>query len=455
MNNFTEVLVDKVTSSKVEDVAQPVMEAAKINIADTIVCGLLGAQAPGIPALIDWVRSLNTSGSSAVWSHQWNVPPSLAALCNASMAHALDFDDTHDDAVLHAGVGAIPAALAVAQQKGGVSGPELIRATIWGVETNSLLGLATPEGPSQSGWMLTSLYSYFSSVIASGCILALDRRLLTDALGIAFSMSAGNAICTDYGALTKRMQPGFGNQSGVMAVELALRGVNGPVEIFAAPKGLFQMYHRIALPDDYGERIGNPYQITRLSYKPYPCCRFNHTAIDAAIALHHEIRDKYEDLNDSIREVKVYTSEQAYNAVCDPIERKWKPQTVVDAQFSIPYTVATALLKGSVTPADFEEGAYLHGKPLQVSPKVKPEKVKSDNERHISGSKVVLIMQDGARYEKEAPLPSGQPGDTDGLWQLVWKKLQGTQVTDKEALFRLLKEMDQLDDVSALFNHIG
>lgn len=451
MENFTEALIERIFSNVEFDAVT--MEAAKINIADTIICGILGRNASGIPEIIDWVDSLSSSGKSSIWRCNKRVPPSLAALCNASMSHALDFDDTHDVAILHAGVGCIPAALALSEQIPSTTGKALIRAIIWGVETSSLLGLATPEGPAQSGWMLTALYSYFASVVSSSCILGLDKEQLNHALGIVFSNCAGNALCVRHGALTKRLQPGFGNQAGVMAAELARRGITGPLNVFEGKMGVFDQYHKISLLDNYAKTIGSPFQITQLSYKPYPCCRCNHAPIDAAIKLHRRLNNI--ELLNAVDRVEVFLSQTCFESVFSPLDRKQKPKSIVDAQFSSPYTVSTALLTGNVVPADFSEKACFKGVQLPLAEKVYPIVQPGQNERSVSGAKVVVKLINGEVYEEEVQMPTGQPGDIKGLWELVWNKLQMTDIERKEDFFSTLRMLEQIDKIETLTKQMG
>ena len=206
------------------------------------------------------------------------VPAHHAAWVNGTMAHARDYDDTHDAAVLHAGVSVVPAALAAAELRSGARGSDFIAGVAAGLETICRLGVATRIGIIESGWIYTPLFGYFAATVAAGRVLGLDVTQMVNALGIVYSQVAGNHQVTRDGALTKRMQPGFAAQAALVSVQLAQRGVRGAQATFEGVDGFLRVYLRDRCDRDaLREGLGERYEFTELSYKPYPCCRFNHT----------------------------------------------------------------------------------------------------------------------------------------------------------------------------------
>jgi 2-methylcitrate dehydratase PrpD len=124
------------------------------------------------------------------------------------------------------------------------------------------------------------------ATVAAGRVLGLDVAQMVNALGIVYSQAAGNHQVTRDGALTKRMQPGFAAQAALVSVQLARRGVRGAQATFEGADGFLRVYLRDRCDRDVLRKgLGEHFEFTQLSYKPYPCCRFNHTGIDAALAL--------------------------------------------------------------------------------------------------------------------------------------------------------------------------
>jgi 2-methylcitrate dehydratase PrpD len=325
------------------------------------------------------------------------------------MAHARDYDDTHDAAVLHAGVSVVPAALAAAEMAGGVSGKDFITAVAVGLETICRLGVATRIGVIESGFIYTSLFGYFGATVAAGRVLGLSQTQMVDAIGIAYSQAAGTHQVTRDGALTKRMQPGFAAKAALVSVQLAQSGVLGAQNTFAGVDGLFRTYLRDQWdPAVLLDGLGEHFLLTGLSYKPYPCCRFTHTAIDAALEAQntHKIDPK------QILRIEARVTRQSFEAVCTPVEIRKAPKTIVQAQFSIPYCVATAIVDGSATLANFTDEALTRPEILNLAARVEAvvdAELEREFGRSISPTRLVIETADGKVLEVQANVPRGHP----------------------------------------------
>ncbi len=155
------------------------------------------------------------------------VPTPNAAQVNATMAHSLDFDDVHEDAIMHPGVVAIPTALAMAEYVGGLSGREFFTAIALGTDFICRCGLATRPGESihPYGWHLTTLYGYMTAAGVAARIMGMDEDKMTNAFGIAYHQSSGNGQPVKDGALTKRLGPGMAVRGGIASALMAKRGL--------------------------------------------------------------------------------------------------------------------------------------------------------------------------------------------------------------------------------------
>jgi 2-methylcitrate dehydratase PrpD len=205
------------------------------------------------------------------------------------------------------------------------------------------------------------------------------------------------------------MQPGFAAQSALVSVQLARRNVRGAQATFEGVDGFLRVYLRDRCDRDaLRDRLGERYEFTQLSYKPYPCCRFNHTAIDAALALRASPGVRAE----RVRRIRVGVNRQAYEAVCTPVDVRKAPRTVVHAQFSIPFTVATALIDGGVRLGHFGDAALRRDDILALAQRVDgfvdPD-IERDWSRNISPAELHVEMGDGSTQSLRVDWPLGHP----------------------------------------------
>jgi 2-methylcitrate dehydratase PrpD len=338
------------------------------DLLDTIGCALAGATAPGIPELLGVLEGWGGRPESSVWTRELELPAPEAAFANGATAHALDYDDTHDGAVLHAGVTVIPAALAAAQLRPGTTGSDLVAAIAAGIETACRLGVAVDAGPSASGWLLTPLCGTFGAAAAAARALGLDAETTQHALGIAYAQAAGNGQATLDSALTKRLQAGFAARAGVTAAVLAAARITGARDVFEGERGWFRVYHGSQYDRDAAlDGLGRDFLLEQLTFKPYPCCRWMHAAIEAALLL----REQGVEVAD-VRRVEVAVSRQALASTGRRPSALDTTKRIVEAQFSIPYAVAVALLDGKPSLEHFTPAAVVRLDLIELAAVIDP-----------------------------------------------------------------------------------
>jgi 2-methylcitrate dehydratase PrpD len=253
------------------------------------------------------------------------------------------------------------------------------------------------------------------------------------------------------------MQPGFAAQSALVSVELARRNVRGAQDTFEGADGFLRVYlrdrcDRAALRDRLGER----YEFTQLSYKPYPCCRFNHTAIDAALALRASPGIRAE----RVRRIRVGVNRQAYEAVCTPVEVRKVPRTVVHAQFSIPFTVAAALTDGCVQLGHFDEASLKRADIVALAQRVDAfveDDIEREWSRTISPAQLHVEMDDGTMHSWRVDWPLGHPrrpmsaADFDAKAKdCLRASVHPLRGDSSRRLRDLIDGLELLDDVAAL-----
>ncbi len=326
-----------------EDLPAPVVDAVKLFVLDTL--GVIGAAtaAPGIPELNRRLGEWERGGRCTSLTGGWQGSPPAAAMANGAAGHALDYDDQHDPARVHAYCVVLPAALAAAEERGGVSGREFIAAVATGVELFSRLGLACYNSLGK-GWHPTTAFGTLAGAVAAGRVLDLDGERLLHALGLAVHQMSGSRQVMPDGALAKRLGPGFAARSGVTSAFLAADGLTGLTRGLEGEAGMFNLHERGEVdPDRLTGGLGTDWEVLNISMKPYPCCRCNHTTIQLALEL-RETGVGPDDLEDA--EVRMGAVNQ--NVVGYRYEPTGSPSPVVHAQFSAAYAFARALKDGRV-----------------------------------------------------------------------------------------------------------
>ncbi len=226
--DFAEIYAHFSSRLEYSDLPASALAAARLNVFDTLACSIAGFRAPAVQEVLDIVRDWQGKPETAVLWTGLRVPAPQAAWINAIMSHACDYDDTHDKAILHAGISVVPAALAAVGMAGRpVSGKEFYTAIAAGLELICRIGVATRIGLIQAGFIYSALFSYFAAAVAAARVLRLSQQETINAIGIAYSQAGGTHQVTRDGALTKRMQPGFGASAAVTAVAMARKGIRG------------------------------------------------------------------------------------------------------------------------------------------------------------------------------------------------------------------------------------
>lgn len=385
------------------DLPPPAIAATRLDVMDYIACILGGSNAAGIPEIVSLARDLAGKGEATLFVHGGKASLLETCLANGAMAHALDYDSTHEGAFLHPSVHTITAALTLADRMGGVSGQEFITAVALGADFIARLGLAYPVHP--AGFMWTMVYGYLGCALTAARLLQLDEAQTVSAIGLAYAQAAGTQQGNVDGTLDKRMMVGFAARGGVLAALMAQKGITGARNSIDGTRGLYFSYANRGQRDAASllDGLGTRYEGVNLSFKPYPACRFNHGHIDAALALaaRHDLRP------DEIESVVVHVEREGHSQVV-PLEVKRNPRTLVDAQFSMPYTVACALVRRHVRIDDFTPVAIADPVVVAVANKVSAV-VDLSLRAHVPPAAVVEVVTRRGTFRSRVEYPSGHP----------------------------------------------
>ena len=206
--------------------------------------------AESTPPLLRAVQAMGLKpGKARVFADPDGFTPAGAVLVNATLAHSLDFDDTHAAAIVHAGAPVIPAALAAAELAG-ASGADMLAAIVAGYEVALRLALALPAGAHYDrGFHPSATCGAFGAAAAAGRVMGLDAGAIASAFGIALSQSAGSLQFLANGAWTKRFQVGWASMAGFAAAILAREGFKGASDPIDGKHGFLRAYAPAPLPE--------------------------------------------------------------------------------------------------------------------------------------------------------------------------------------------------------------
>jgi 2-methylcitrate dehydratase PrpD len=301
-----------------------------------------GSASPSTAPLLAYVQTLPPGRASLLGQGGRTAAP-WAALVNGTAAHSTEMDDVARESSLHPGVAVIPAALALAEERE-ADLSALLTAIVVGYEVAMRVGEALdPAATYRRGFHPTSVAGVFGATAAAASLRGLDATTLTHAFGIAGTLAAGSLEYLSDGSWTKRLNPGWAGHAGIVAASLAEFGFSGPATVFEGRFGLLQTHSgggdAAALVKDLGREL----RVSRVTLKPYGCCRYNHGLIDGVLAIMRDERPRI----DEIEWIRLGVLSAGAGLVADPIEEKRSPRNVVDAQFSAPFAAAVAIVHGA------------------------------------------------------------------------------------------------------------
>jgi len=453
-------LVKHLVGTRYEDIPAPAVAAAKKEVLDSLATALGGSSRAGVRELVDVVKEWGGTPQSTVIAYGLKCPAPNAAQVNGTMIHALDYDDGHQEALVHIGCVTVSTAFAVAERTGKVSGKQLVTAIALGGDFVARLGLASTPGGSAmaSGWHPTTLFGFLEAAAIAGRLMGFDEEKMINALGLAYHQCGGAGTGVDDGALAKRMGPGLAAKGGITAALMAERGITGERDPLEGRTGLYRTYMR----EDYDPRIltadlGKRFEGVNIGDKPYPCCGLTHACIDAALAL----LDKYKITVAQIKDITVYGGKPVYG-LSQPPEVKKNPRTIIDAQFSVPYVVATALVKGKVTVDDFTEEAIKRPEILKVA-QVINARLEPEMDRHgVGPGGVTLTMRDGTQYTEKVEHCLGSVERPMAFEDVVRKfrdcapsSIKPLPKGEVEKVIEMVGNLEKLDDATEIIRKLG
>lgn len=388
---------------RAEDLPQDVVRAVKRSILDQV--GVIAA-ASGLggdcKAFVETAKEAGGSGATLIGCRA-ETSPAMAALANGAMAHALDFEDTHDATLVHPSASSVPAALAVGERLS-ASGSELIAAVCAGSEVACRIGASFVGSPQDGHFFLLPLVNAFGATAAAGRMLGLNAEQMEHAFGLAMSQVVGSAaVLTEPGSSFREIRDGFNAKAGVLAAQLASRGVRSFRSPLEAEHGYYAMFQGGRFDPSAFEGLGDRFEVANVSYKPWPACRGTHVFIEAALDLSRRHSLQASDIESIVVDVSPF-----FTSLCEPESIRKKPKTATEAKFSIPFALAVTLVEGNVDLASFDAEKRGDAAILALAGRVRHRSNDAPQDQSTRGG-LTLETKDGRQFHAEYEEPLGHP----------------------------------------------
>lgn len=321
------------------------------------------------------------------------VPAMQAAFANAISSHSVELDDIDVLALFHFSPPVYSAALATAEQRQ-ASGQELLVALAAGCEMMERLSKAANSSLRNRGYHTTPTTGVFGATIATAYLQKLSAEKIVSALGMAGACASG--LMEMYGpSMQKRFNPGPAARNGVTAATMADLGFTGAATIFEGERGFLAAFTDKNDPVQLTADYDKPYQLD-IEFKPYSCARPIHNAIDCAL----NIRKQHApDLK------RIQSIQMARHPDWAHYHLNKRPQTYHEAQVSLPYSVAVALLDGQALFAQYNNARLGEAEILRLTDLVNVT-VDDSLPRGVS-CLMTMVMEDGTQYVSQVDYPKG------------------------------------------------
>ncbi|MBI4540826.1 MAG: MmgE/PrpD family protein [Gemmatimonadetes bacterium] len=400
----TRRLAQFVAGLRYDDLPASVVEHAKLCVLDSLGCCLFGVGLPWTRLVIDFVREQGGRPQASVLGTGHRTSASLAALANGTAGHAFELDDVHRGAILHPGSLCFPAALAVAEARGGTPGRELLTAVVAGYEVGARVGMAATQGLFFRGFHPQGTTGVFAAAASAARALGLDVARSQHALGIAGSQAAG-LMAAQQGSMVKRFHCGRAAQSGVDGALLAERGFTGTPNVLEAPFGGFltTLSEHADLPA-LTRGLGENWETLAVGFKPYAAVASIHSALDGLRGL---MRDHGLVAAD-IAEVVVGVSSMTYTHCA----WEYRAQGATAAQMSLYYGLAVMALDGAAFVDQYRDERLADPAILafikRIRARVEPE-IDGLGPAYRHSARIAVHTCDGRGFDREVLHRRGSP----------------------------------------------
>lgn len=441
-NNPTRRLADFCARLAYDDIPEAVVARCEDLFLDWLGSTLAGSSQHPIAVFERHARQMGPAdGPSEILTDGSRSSPYFAAFVNAAASHVVEQDDLHNSSVLHPATVVFPAALAAAQHKG-VSGRELIAASVAGYEA----GIRVGEFLGRSHYRVfhtTGTAGTLAAAVATARILSVDTDTMVHTLGSAGTQAAGLWAFLRDGADSKQLHTAKAAGNGLLAAYMSADGLTGAQTIFDGPQGMAAGMSSDADASRLDADLGTRWALTETSFKFHASCRHTHPAADALLAAMNEHGLTADDI--------ATVTTRVHQGAIDVLGAVDVPRTIHQAKFSMGTVLGLIAVHGAAGLTEFDQLALTDPPVAAFRDKVSmvlDQEVDSAYPGRWLG-RVDIETSDGRHIAGAIDEPKGDPGNTlsrDELEAKFLRLVRFARAADDDESRALIKRVWSLRD---------
>ena len=339
---ITQILANFVATHPSRGWSDAVEHEAHRTFLNWVGCAVGAAKHESAEAALAGMRMLQPAPQAAVLGRAERVDMASAALVNGITSHTFDFDDTHLKTIIHP-AGPVASALLALAEVTGASGRQVIDALVLGIDVSCRMGNCIYPEHYDRGWHITGSTGTLGAAAGCARLMGLDEKHTAWALGIAGSQPIG--MREQFGSMTKPFHPGAAARAGLTSALIAKHGFTASAKALEAPRGFAQV---VSPKHDWNEitgELGQRFEISFNTYKPFACGIVIHPTIDAATQLRAQ----------GVKAADVERVELKVHSLVLELTGKKEPQDGLQAKFSVYHGFAAGLIFGQAGETEYDD----------------------------------------------------------------------------------------------------
>jgi 2-methylcitrate dehydratase PrpD len=437
--DVTRTLARFVVEHRAADVPQNVRQEARRSFLNWVGCAVGASCHETVERALAALKAFSGPPEASVLGRSDRLDIMSAALMNGITSHTFDFDDTHLKTVIHPS-GPVASAILALSERSRTSGSDLLHAFILGVEVECRIGNSVYPEHYDVGWHITGTAGVFGAAAAAGRLLGLTEQQVVWAFGIAATQSSG--LREMFGTMCKPFHPGNAARNGLLAALLAQKNFTSSNQGIEAGRGFAHVLSTRFRPEAITEKLGETWEISHNTYKPFACGIVIHPIIDGCIQLRKEHGLEAEDIESVEAKVHPLVLE---------LTGKKTPQAGLEGKFSVYHSAAVAIIHGAAGEAEYDDVVVRDPKVIALRDRVTAV---LDRSMHEDQTRVAIRLKNGKTLEKLVEHAIGSldrpmsDADLEAKFRGLTKGILGADETDR--LIRMCWDIEKLDDAGAL-----
>src|SRR5476649_1054124 len=377
----TKSLADYIVGARFEDLPAAVRKQAARSFLNWVGVTVGGSREEAVTAAIAALSPFAGKPEANLLGRGERLDICNAALINGISSHIFDFDDTHLKTIIHP-AGPVASALLALAEVTGASGREVIDALVLGIDVSCRVGNCIYPEHYDRGWHITGSTGMLGAAAGCARLMKLDEQRTMMALGIAASQPIG--MREQFGTMTKPFHPGAAARAGLTSALLAKNGFTASPRAIEAPRGYAQVVSPKYDWNEITHELGERFEISFNTYKPFACGIVIHPTIDAAV----QLRAKGVTAED------VERVELRVNPLVLELTGKKEPQDGLQGKFSVYHGFAAGLIFGRAGEGEYDDAIVRREDVTALRRKVVATVDESIDE---AAADVTAILKDGRK----------------------------------------------------------